>query len=176
MISLRQLYVIGHVNTIEVWLFCHYSHLCHLGFSEILFYQANLPNLPQQMDECIYLIGGLLGHIYKCDRLKCWTCQMGDLFCANGWKCMIQIPVIVCLWKTTFDNHCRCIYVQGPITFYYIKLRRNLNLVLYSTLIFCLAITEVFGAFIRGFSYLVVRLIWLMQWTLTIISTIYCIL
>ena len=43
-------------------------------FSGILFQQenaANLPNLLKHMDECIHLIGGLLGHVYKHDPLTC---------------------------------------------------------------------------------------------------------
>ena len=41
-----------------------------LRFFEILFQQANIDNLPKHMDECIHLIGGLLGHVHKCDPLK----------------------------------------------------------------------------------------------------------
>ena len=49
----------------------------HLGFSEILFWQANvanlpnLPNWPWPMKESIHLIGGLFGHVYKHLNSKC---------------------------------------------------------------------------------------------------------
>ena len=30
---------------------------------------------------------------------KYWTCQMGDLFCSNGWTCMVQVAMLGNLGK-----------------------------------------------------------------------------
>ena len=47
---------------------------------------ANFPNFPKHMDECIHLIGGLLGYVYKYDPFK--HVQMLNM--SNEWLVLFQ--------------------------------------------------------------------------------------
>ena len=65
---------------------------------EFLFYQAvitnftHLPNLPKHTDECIHLIGGLLGHVYKYNPLK----QVPNVEHAKWVTCFV--PMLEHVW------------------------------------------------------------------------------
>ena len=75
-----------------------------MGLSEIIFWQANvanLPNWPWPMKESRNMIGGLLGHVCQHDLFKYMTCQMYDLKSSKGWTVMffhswtqiVQVPI-----------------------------------------------------------------------------------
>ena len=87
-----------------------WPQLCrYLGFSEILFLWANaanlpnLSNLPEHMDECVHLIAGLLGHIYKYDPPK--HVQMLNM--SNGRLVLFQ-------WLNVYDSSTRIRQISHP--------------------------------------------------------------